>query len=228
MTFIVTTELQIDRITAPRLPAAPVEYESRYHDQFADILRLYFNRLDGLLARLNASENGAGVVYPHISASSDVSQYATGNDTPTLVTFNTLETNDGFTLNMSGTSTCLFSGVYRIAYGLQMANTDNAIHFATVWLRVNNVDVPLSGVKFSLPARKTPAEPFELLAFSEIVFSVNAGDEIALWWATGLAATSGGGLGLYLQAEPAQTTPYPHPSVPSAIGSITFVSALPP
>ena len=55
MTFIVTTNLQIDRITAPRLPAAPKEYESRYQDQFADILRLYFNRLDGLLARLNVS-----------------------------------------------------------------------------------------------------------------------------------------------------------------------------
>ena len=55
MTFIVTTNFQIDRVTAPRLPAAPTEYEQRYHDQFADILRLYFNRLDGILGRLMAT-----------------------------------------------------------------------------------------------------------------------------------------------------------------------------
>jgi hypothetical protein len=226
MTFIVTTNYEIEKVAAPNLPLAPDEWDRRFQDQYSNVLRLYFNRLDNFMARLSASGTGGVVGFPHISASSNVSQYATGNDTPTLVGFNTLETNSGFTLNLSGTSTCQFSGVYRIAYGLQIANTDNAIHFATVWLRVNAVDVPLSGVKFSLPARKNPAEPFEVLAFSEIVFSVNAGDEIALWWATGQAATSGGALGLYLQAEPIQTTPYPHPSVPSAIGSITFVSAL--
>ena len=29
----------------PNLPLAPLEYEARYHDQFANVLRLYFNRL---------------------------------------------------------------------------------------------------------------------------------------------------------------------------------------
>jgi len=228
MTLIVTSDYQINRVTAPRMPAAPKEYEARYHDQFADILRLYFNRLDAILAQLNATTTAVGVLAPHISASSNIDLYATANNTPTIVAFNTLETNEGFTLNLSGTATCLAAGVYRVAYGLQVANTSNDIHFATVWLRVNNVDVALSGVKFSLPARKNPAQPFEMVAFSEIVFSVNAGDEVALWWATDQAATSGGGLGLYLNAEPTQTTPYVRPSVPSAIGAITFVSALPP
>lgn len=228
MTLIVTSNYQLNRVTAPRLPAAPVEYEARYQNQFADILRLYFNRLDNILGQLTALDVTAGLLLPHISASSNADQYATANDTPTIVAFNTLETNVGFTLNPSGTATCQYAGVYRIAYGLQIANTDNDIHFATVWLRVNGADVPLSGVKFSPPARKNPAQPFELSAFSEIVFSVDAGDEVALWWATGQAATSGGGLGLYLKAEPAQVTPYPHPSVPSAIGSITFVSAVTP
>lgn len=29
----------------PNLPLAPLAYETRYHDQFANVLRLYFNRL---------------------------------------------------------------------------------------------------------------------------------------------------------------------------------------
>jgi hypothetical protein len=31
--------------TVPNLPLAPLEYETRYQDQFANALRLYFNRL---------------------------------------------------------------------------------------------------------------------------------------------------------------------------------------
>jgi hypothetical protein len=55
MTLIVTSEFELNRVTAPRLPNAPTEYEQRYHDQFADVLRLYFNRLDNILGQLVAS-----------------------------------------------------------------------------------------------------------------------------------------------------------------------------
>ena len=55
MTLIVTSDFQINRVVAPRLPTAPTEYEKRYHDQFADVLRLYFNRLDNILGQLVAT-----------------------------------------------------------------------------------------------------------------------------------------------------------------------------
>jgi hypothetical protein len=226
MSLIVTTEYVLQQVAPPALPQPGVQYSRAYHDQLNNVLRLYFNRLQSLMGQLQASTFSAGLALPHISASSSVNQYATASNTPTIIAFNTLETNEGFVLNPSGTATCQNAAVYRIAYGLQMANTANAVHSATVWLRINGVDVPLSGVKFTLPARKNPSQPFELLSFSEIVFTVAAGDEVALWWAVDQAATAGGGLGLFLKAEPVQTTPYPHPAVPSAIGSITFVSAV--
>jgi hypothetical protein len=59
------------------------------------------------------------------------------------------------------------------------------------------------------------------------VFALNAGDIVGLWWGTDLAATSGGGTGVYIYSEVAQTTPMAYPATPSAIGSITFVSSLP-
>jgi len=55
MTLIVTSQYELNRVVAPRLPTAPIEYEKRYHDQFADVLRLYFNRLDNILGQLVAS-----------------------------------------------------------------------------------------------------------------------------------------------------------------------------
>ena len=55
MTLIVTSDFEINRVVAPRLPTAPPDYEKRYHDQFADVLRLYFNRLDNILGQLVAT-----------------------------------------------------------------------------------------------------------------------------------------------------------------------------
>lgn len=55
MALIVTSEFELNRVTAPRLPTAPSQYEPRFHDQYSDVLRLYFNRLDNILGQLVAS-----------------------------------------------------------------------------------------------------------------------------------------------------------------------------
>ena len=212
----------------PNLPLGTDQYERRYQDQFTNVLRLYFNQLRNSLSELLGNTGGRYIGFPHISASSSQDQYATGDDTPTKISWDTLETVEGFLLDPTGYAANEFAGVYKIDYGLQFANTDNDIHFATVWLRVNGDDVPYSAVKFSLPARKSSGEPFEMLAFSSIVFPVDANDRIELWWATEQHATSGGAAGIYIESAPASTSPYTRPAIPSAIGSITFVSALPP
>jgi len=55
MTLIVTSSYELNRVAAPNLPLAPVQYESRYQEQLNNVLRLYFNRLDSLLGQLMAS-----------------------------------------------------------------------------------------------------------------------------------------------------------------------------
>ena len=52
MTFIVTTDFELNKVAAPNLPLAPIEYESRYQEQLNNVLRLYFNRVDALIAQL--------------------------------------------------------------------------------------------------------------------------------------------------------------------------------
>ena len=64
MTLIVTSEFELNRVVAPRLLTAPAEYEARYHDQFADVLRLYFNRLDNILGQLETKTTTATLVAP--------------------------------------------------------------------------------------------------------------------------------------------------------------------
>mgnify|MGYP006277877367 CR=1 FL=1 len=50
---------------APNLPLAPVEWNSRYQDQFANVLRLYFNQLSQLLQELGRGGGGYHLSFPH-------------------------------------------------------------------------------------------------------------------------------------------------------------------
>lgn len=217
---------------APNLLVAPVSYAQLYQDQLNNALRLYFNQIDnGLFSLLNLN-GGDYLSFSHICASDSTDQYAAGNDTPTVVAWNTLDSGSGFTLAPPGTATSDVSGVYKITYSAQLVNTDNTIHDATFWLKVDSgsgfVDVPNSATIFSIPARKSSGSPSFVTAYSEITFSVNGGDKIELWWAVDQAYNPVGPVdGVYIYHDAAQTTPYARPAVPSVIGSITFISRLP-
>lgn len=227
------TVKQIINPPPPNLPLGTEKYERRYQDQFTNVLRLYFNQLSNALATLFGTRGGATLDFPYISASDNAIQYATAANTPTIVKWSTLEVGNGFTLNANNTATALTSGVYKITYSLQFANDDNTAHDAIVWLRIDgtsstsNDDVANSSTIFTLPARKSAGVASYVCGYSEVEFPLNAGDTVGLWWGTDQAATSGGATGVYIYYRGAQTSPMAYPAVPSAIGSITFVSALP-
>jgi hypothetical protein len=207
-----------------------MEYESRYLEQLTNTLRLYFNTIDNFSQQFVAETGGSYLKFPFIEASDSGTQYATGNNTATIVNWDTTALGNGFTLNVGNTATALFSGIYKITYSLQFANNNNTVHDAIVWLRVNGstsaADVPNSTTNFSVPARKSAGVPSFVCGYSEVVFTLNAGDTVGLWWGTDQAATSGGTTGVYMYSQVAQTTPMAYPATPSALGSITFVSAL--
>jgi hypothetical protein len=229
--MIVTSEFALSRVAAPNLPLAPRVYDPDYHEQLNNILRLYFNQLDKILQQMDTSVYGNGISFPHIAASDGAIQYATAANTPTIVQWSTLDSGLGFTLNANNTATAQVSGIYKITYSLQFANNDNAAHDAIVWLRVNGdtsaANVSNSTTIFTVQPRKSAGIPNYVCGYSEVVFTLNAGDSVGLWWGTDQAATSGGATGIYIDYKAAQTTPMPYPAAPSAIGSITFVSALP-
>jgi hypothetical protein len=120
------------------------------------------------------------------------------------------------------------AGVYTIRYSLQLANTDNAQHTATAWLQKNSADVANSATSFSVPARKSASIPGFTTAYSEVTFDVDVGDEIELYWATDQAdVVSPSADGILLFHDAAQASPFARPAIPSVIGSIVWVSALP-
>jgi len=211
------------------LPRPRAEYSEEQMFQLIRVLELYFNQLDSQTPLQAEYFRGRGdtLTFPHIAASDSTDQIATGNDTPTVVTWDTLESGSGWTL-ASNAATAQYAGVYTIRYSLQLINTANAEHDATVWLRVNNVDVANSATIFTLPARKSNGDPAYVCGYSEATFSVDVGDEIELYWATDLAGNPTTPTdGVYIFHDAAQVSPFARPAIPSAIGSISFVSALP-
>ena len=217
---------------APNLPLFKNAYNRMDQDQFSNVLRLYFNLLDRffvdtILDALNGGLGGNTITLPHIAASDSTDQHTT-DDTATVVNFNTLDSGFGWTLNSPGSATAAVAGVYTIRYSLQLANTDNAQHTATAWLQKNSADVANSATSFSVPARKSASIPGFICAYSEATFSVNVGDEVELYWATDQAdVVSPAADGILLFHDAAQASPFARPAIPSVIGSIVWVSALP-
>ena len=189
-----------------------------------------FNQLTG--SNVNASlftGSGRQINFPHIAASDSTDQVAGGNDTPTVVEWNTLDSGLGWTLNSPGSATADYAGVYKITYSLQFINTANAIHYAYVWMQVNGSDVANSTTAFMIPARKNATDFGYVCGYSEVTFIVAAGDEIELYWATDQAGNPTTPTdGVYIYHEAAQVSPpYDRPAIPSAIGSIVYLSAPP-
>lgn len=211
------------------LISPPTEYEARYQEQLNNALRLYFNQIDNGFAALLANTGGSYLNLPHIGASDSTDQYAGGNNTPTIVKWNTLDSGNGFTLNIDNTATSTVNATYKIDFSLQFANTANAAHDVVVWLEITNgstTQVPNSASKITIPARKSAGVPSYILMYSTVVFEMEVGDKVALWWATNQAYNPTGPVdGVYMEYAPAQTSPYAHPAIPSAIGAITFVSS---
>jgi hypothetical protein len=225
--------MAMEKFRASPLPIPSVNYDPQYMLQLIRVIELYFKQLDSQTPLQAEYFKGLGyqLTNPHIAASDSTDQIAGGNNTATVVKWNTLDSGFGWTLTPPGSATADYAGVYTIRYSLQFVNSANAVHFASVWLKVNGADVVNSTTKFSIPARKSasPGEEGYLCVYSEATFAVDVGDEVELYWATDLAGNPTVPTnGVYMFHDGAQVTPFARPAIPSAIGSITFVSALPP
>ena len=219
MSYIITSETELSRITAPSLPLATPQYSQQYIDQLNNVLRLYFNRLDNLLAQLQTSSGGAGIRLPYGAFSSDQDQTTTAN-TATLMTLNTTDFANGVSI-ASSQITVVNAGIYNLQFSTQFQNTDNQIQDISIWLRQNGVDIPGSTGFISIPARKSASageEAHEIIGWNYYL-SMNAGDYIQIYWSTTLASVT-------IQAYNASTGPI-RPSTQSVVATLSFVSALP-
>lgn len=209
---------------APNLPVATTAYSQDQQLQRDNALRLYFNEIDG------GYWDGSKIQNAYASISDNTDQYASGNNTPAQITFDTTDyinwmehvSNDGLKV--------VYPGIYNCQFSIQFANTDTQIHEATVWLKkkangaVSSSNIAGTGSKFSIPNRHGGVDGY-LIAALNFYVQLDALDSLELWWEGSVVGNSTGTIkGIYIEHYAAAGN---IPAIPSAVITLSYVSAVP-
>lgn len=107
---------------APNLPIAPGEYEARFHEQFTNVLRLYFNQIDNYTAGMSSEAGGAYLRFPngafHQDGNTTLTSGIANNSTTPIPVAST---------DLFGSSGLILIGTELIAYTGKTANTFTGI-----------------------------------------------------------------------------------------------------
>ena len=194
-----------ENVVPPNLPVAPVDYQQRYQDQFANVLRLFFTRLT---SKVNAPVPH-GSFYDTTTQTNPVasavnlmrlnSVYGSNNDTQYAIKKNT----DRIYITQTG--------VYNIAFSAQLDKTGGGADNVFIWIRVNGQNVAHSASKIVINGPND-----EVVAAWNWVLTLADKDYIELAWQSPdtqvvlLAVAATGNI----------------PEIPSVILTVTWVSAV--
>jgi len=210
MSLIVTSEYELNRVVAPRLPIATKQYDQNYINELNNILRLYFNQLDNIIGQLRT------LSVPYGAFSSDQDQTAVAN-TATLMTLNTTDFANGVSIATSKI-TVATAGIYNLQFSAQFQNTDTAFQDVYIWLKQSGVDIPGSTGFVSIPNRHAGTDGHAIVGWNYFL-SMTAGQYIEIYWSVPNVAVT-------IQHLAASGTPT-KPSTQSVVATMSFVSALP-
>lgn len=181
MTYIITSETELNRVTPPALPLAQEQYTRAFQDQYSNVLRLYFNRLNSLLNQLETSDYSS-VQLPNGAFYDDTStQTAAVINTPYAVRFDTTSLSSDVTVTGSPKNkiTIAKEGRYNFQFSLQLSKTTGSAAYIWIWARVNGVDIPSSNTKIAIQGTSA-----ETVAAWNFVLPMHANDYFQLMWAT--------------------------------------------
>ena len=134
----------------------------------------------------------------------------------TVMTFNTIDVADGITLVSSSRITVPNTGKYSLQFSSQFKNINNAQEDATVWLRINGVDLANSATQYTIPARKSAGIFGYGVASLTFLLDLVANDYVEIVWIP--TATT-----VTMEHLPASVTPS-YPAIPSVIATVSQVA----
>jgi len=208
-------------VAPPRLPTAPQQYETRFHDQHSDVLRLYFNQLNGNLNSLTGVDGGAYIQSPHAMLMSDQDQTSAGITSANILTYNQPVITQGIEVRNSGEIWFEQAGQYLVTFTMQVSNRSNATQEFEVWAGYNGSNYPLSNRRFDIAARKDSSTWAHIVPSVTGIFTVaNPSTEYLTikWWASSTD--------VFLEHYPVNTSPT-RPAISSVIMTVSFISRLP-
>lgn len=213
----------IQKIAPPALPQAREDYDRPYQDQLNNVHRLFYNRLTQSYNALispplnDVPPGGSNLYFPYAAIQRTTDKTFTA-DTATQITFDTNDFLSACTNDGTDGIAVEVGGIYNYQFSVQLKNTDTQIHTAWIWLRVNNIDVAGTASKFDVISSHGGI-PGYIIAACNFYVQLAPEDTVEMWAAVNNVAVT-------FEAEAAQTTPFPHPAIPSVVATLTFVSAV--
>ena len=202
---------ELNRVEPPALPLAPEEYQRPYQDQSNNVLRLFFNRLVGLIREVISTDDGGKFLYfPRGLFYSTTDQTAALVNTGYPVEFENTYIESGISIVDDTEITVSADGIYNFQVTLQTAHTNSSAVQVWTWINKNGTDVTYGGQQQTIVGNAN--QP----VYWNFSIDLTAGQYIEMYWATA-------DLSLSLDST-APTSP--HPGIPSAVVAVSFVSNL--
>jgi hypothetical protein len=214
--MIVTSEFELLRVAAPNLPLAPKEFNPQYQEQLNNVLRLYFNQLDKILAQLDTSGaiDPSNINVPNGLFFSTVDQTLAAVDTGYPITFNQTYLNNFVALQSGSTSKIVVAvgGVYNFQLSAQLKSTNASAKDVQIWIKRGTTTIGYSGHRYTVEGSDNHMNV-------NWIFDIDlaAGEYIEMYW--GADNTN-----VTMEAIAASA---PYPAVASAVMAVNFVARLP-
>ncbi len=189
-------------ISPPNLPLAPRNYEQRYQDQFANVLKLFFN---SVTSEINAPVG-------HASYYDTTTQTNPIADSVNLFTFDSIVSEFQVQLGVPASKIIVAStGLYNIQFSAQLDKTGGSASSVYIWPRINGQNVAESATKIVIDGPNN-----EIVPAWNFLLPMKAGDYFELAWQSS-------DTDVVILAEPASGN---IPGIPSIILTMTYVSRL--
>jgi len=209
---------QLQTPATPDLPNPQDSYDRLTVAQTNAALRTFFLKLTNVLQTLASPRGGKYLNNPYGAFQDSTDQVAANTTTAYAITFDTTDFNNGVTLSNSSRLNVAQAGIYNIQFSVQLTNTTNAPQDVDIWFRKNGTNIYKSNSRFGFAARKSPSDPFHIVAAMNLFVSLDTNDYVELMW----RPTD---VGVAIEHYAASSTPT-RPVIPSVIATVTFVSNL--
>ena len=198
----------------PNLPLSPQLWDARYQDQFANVIRLYFSRLQNITQNLLGPNGGKYIDCPNGLFFNTADQTFAATNTAYPVVFNATYLNNAVALQSGSTSRIEVSigGVYNFQYSGQLLSTNSSSKTVYLWIKRNNITIGYSTHAYTLSSNNE---------YTEISWNFNIDLDVGEYLELEIAATD---TNVRLDAVAATS---PHPGIPSGVMAVNFVAPLP-
>ena len=216
MTYIITSEFELNKVASPNLPLPLENYDRQYFDQLLNVLRLYFNRLDALTTQLmtSGSIDPSLINVPNGLFFNTADQTLAAVDTGYPITFNQTYLNNFVALQTASTSKIevAVGGVYNFQLSAQLKSTNASAKDVQIWIKRGTTTIGYSGHRYTVEGSDNHMNV-------NWIFDIDlaANEYIEMYWGADDTAVT-------MEAIPASA---PYPAVASAVMAVNFIARLP-